>query len=194
MPLKLVGAESTPPEPRCVVVRAVSELSAVLAIANADIPVLVVLRVDTEERQRIADVFAGWVSGASGTLDWLGANTVVLRSPRSPALRLISHGLAAAAERFLTAAAPDALTRDDEIRLRRQAAAGSVDARRRLIDAYAEIATLVALWLRPPDISANSATRRAHRELDLLVERLPTAPLLVELVDGIAARPTTADD
>src|SRR5512143_3429818 len=126
MALELVGSGETPPQPRCVVVRMVSDLPAVLAIANADVPVLVVLRVESRDRQRIVDILTGWAIGASGTLDWLGTNTVALRSPRAPTLRLISHGIAAAAERLLSAE-PAVLTRDGEIRLRRQAAAGSVD-------------------------------------------------------------------
>jgi len=165
-----------------------SEMPAVLAIANADIPVLVVLRVEGPDRQRITDVVTGWASGADAALDWLGANTVVLRSPRAPSPRLISHGLAGAVEHGLAIDSPAVLTRDGEALLLKQAAAGSVDALRRLIDAYAEIATLVALWLRPVHIPAERATRYAHEELDLIVTRASPRPLLVELVDRVAAR------
>jgi hypothetical protein len=48
--------------------------------------------------------------------------------------------------------ADSALSRDEEERLISQAAAGSVDARRRVIDAYAELATLFALEIRPRSI------------------------------------------
>jgi len=113
---------------------------------------------------------------------------VVLRSPRALSPRLIHHGLADAVEQALTATAPSMLTRDDERRLRTQAAAGSAAARRRLIDAYAEVATLIALWLRPSGLSSQDATRYAHEELDTLVARATTTPLLVELVNRIAAR------
>ena len=191
MPLALVGSEHQPPEPRCLVVRSVTEMPSVLAIANADIPVLLVLRAEGVERQRVTDVVMGWASGAGGALDWLGANTVVLRSPGAPAPRLISHGLADAAVHALTAEGPDVLTRDDEALLRQQASAGSADARRRLIDSYAEIATLVALWLRPRHLPAELATRYAHEELDLLIAGPSTAPLLVELVNRVAARLTS---
>lgn len=172
------------------VVRSVTEMPAALAIANADIPVLLVLRAEEGERQRVTDVVLGWASGAGAALDWLGANTVVLRSPRAAAPRLISHGLASAVQHALTAESPDVLTRDDEARLRQQAAAGSADARRRLIDAYAEIATLVALWLRPRHLSTELATRYAHEELDAITERPSATPLLVDLVNRVAARLT----
>ena len=188
MPLALVGSEHQPPEPRCVVVRSVAEMPAVLAIANADIPVLLVLRVDGGERQRVIDLVMGWASGARASLDWLGDNTVALRSPRAVAPRLIDHGLAGAVEHALTLDGPGPLTRDDEQRLRSQAAAGSPTARRRLIDAHAEIATLVALWLRPRHIAPELATRHAHEALDALVAQPSTTPLLVDLVNHIAAR------
>jgi hypothetical protein len=174
-----------------VVVRSVTEMSAVLAIANADIPVLLVLRAEEIERQRVTDIIMGWASGAGAALDWLGANTVALRSPRASVPRLISHGLAGAVEHGLAVESPDVLTRDDEARLRQQALVGSADARRRLIDAYAEIATLVALWLRPRYLSAELATRYAHEELDVLVARPSTTPLLVDLINRVAARLTT---
>jgi hypothetical protein len=170
------------------VVRAVAELPAVLAIANADIAVLVVLHLDAIEHQRVTDVLAGWSSGAGVALDWLGANTVTLRSPRATSIRLISHGLADATERALSAASTSTLTRDDEPRLWSLAAAGSPDARRRLIDAYAEIATLVAMWLRPRHLPVPLVTRYAHEELDAVVGSPSTTPLLVTLVNRIAER------
>ena len=188
MPLALVGSESTPPEPRCLVVRSVTELPAVLAIANADIAVLLVLRLDAIERQRVTDVLTGWSSGSGSALDWLGANSVILRTPSAPPARLINHGPAAAAERALAATSPNILSRDDESRLWSQAAAGSPDARRRLIDAYAEVATLVAMWLRPRHIPVSLATRCAHEELDVVVGSPSTTPLLVALVNRIAER------
>lgn len=163
-------------------------MPAVLAIASADIAVLLVLRVDGGERQRVTDLVTGWASGAAASLDWLGDNTVALRSPRAVAPRLIGHGLAGAVEHALTFDGTGPLTRDDEQRLRTQAAAGSPDARRRLIDAYAEIATLVALWLRPRHLAAELAARYAHEELDLLVTQPSTTPLLVVLVNHIATR------
>ena len=188
MPLRLVGSESPPPQPRCVVVRAAADLPAVLAIANADIPVLVVLRVDDIERRRITDMLTGWASGAKSSLDWLGANTIVVRSPQAAIPRLISHGLTLAVEHALGEPKRPLVTRDEERRLWTQAAAGSANARRRLIDAYSEFATLVAVWLRPPHLSSDLATRYAHEELDALVETPMTAPLLVSLVNRIADR------
>ena len=169
--------------------RAISELPAVLALANRDVPVLLVLRVDEAERPRITDVITGWALGADASLDWLGANTVTLRTPRAPQLRLIDHGLADAAQRALTADAPLPLTRGQEARLREQARGGSAEAGRRLIDAYTELATLLAIWLRPETMSVERATRYAHEELDTIVARGPIAtPLLVELVNRIANR------
>lgn len=188
MPLKLVGPNDRPPEPRCVVIRGVDEVAAALALANADIAVLIVLRLDEPSRQRVTDIISGWSSGARAELDWLGANTVVLRTPRAPRLRLIEHGMAGAAERALSSDEPQRLDRAGEVSLRVSAAHGSADARRRLIDAYAELATLIALWLRPAGVSAEWATRCAHEELDALVTHRSSTPLLVELVERIAKR------
>ena len=168
--------------------RAIGELPAVLALANSDVPVLLVIRVDEADRTRVADVITGWASGAGAEPDWLGANTVTLRTPRSPYVRLIDHGLTDTARRALTDDPPP-LTRGREARLREQARGGSVDATRRLIDAYAELATLLALWLRPETTSVERATRYAHEELDSIVARGPIAtPLLVELVNRVADR------
>jgi hypothetical protein len=80
------------------------------------------------------------------------------------------------------------LTRDEEPRLWSQAAAGSPDARRLLIDAYVEVATLVAMWLRPRHVPVPVATRYAHEELDAIVGSPSTTPLLVTLVNRIAER------
>jgi hypothetical protein len=192
VPLKLVGPDHQPPEPRCIVIRGAHELPTALAVANADIPVLLVLRVDEHDRQRVTDMVTGWASGARVSLDWLGANTVVLRTPRAPQLRLISHGMADAAQRALGTDSPSLLTRAEEARLRALAARGSADARRRLIDAYAEFATLVALWMRPVGFSAEWATHYANEELDALVGRRSSTPLVVELVNRIAMRLTKA--
>jgi hypothetical protein len=188
MPLRLVGPADQPPEPRCIVLRSVGEVPAALAVANADIPVMLVLRVDELDRQRVVDMITGWTSAAQVTPDWLGAHTVVLRTARAPQVRLIAHGMAAAVERALATDVPKPLTRNDEVHLRRLAASGDVDARRRLIDAYAELTTLVALWLRPPSRSAEWAVHLAQRELDVLVGIRSKAPLLVELVNLIATQ------
>src|SRR5687767_12300348 len=101
MPLVLVGSENTSPEPRCIVLRALSDLDAALAIANTAIPVLVVVRLHGEERQRVADVLTGWAIGADATLDWIGAHTVALRTPGAAPALLRSHGLAKAVERAI---------------------------------------------------------------------------------------------
>jgi hypothetical protein len=188
MPLQLVGPADRPPEPRCIVIRSVNDVPAALAIANADIPVLLVLRVDEPDRQRVTDIITGWSSGARVEPDWLGAHTVVLRTARAPQVRLIDHGMARAAERALSTGSPGALTRSDEAQLRAQASRGSTEARRRLIDSYAEFATFVALWIRPVGASAEWATHYAHEELDALVGQRSATPLLVELVEHIARR------
>jgi hypothetical protein len=58
-------------------------------------------------------------------------------------------------------------------------------ARRRLIDAYAEFATVFALRIRPPSIAEAAAVRAAQEELERLVSFSSRGPLLASLVQGI---------
>jgi hypothetical protein len=57
------------------------------------------------------------------------------------------------------------------------------------VDAYAELAALVAMWLRPRSISQAAAVRAAQEELDRLVAWPPrNSAFLVALVEAVAAR------
>jgi hypothetical protein len=59
-------------------------------------------------------------------------------------------------------------------------------ARRRLANAHADVATALALWLRPEWQSTDEALRRAHRELDAAIAHDDGRPLLLVLVDRLA--------
>lgn len=85
----------------------------------------------------------------------------------------------------LAAGESQPLGRDEEERLLPQAVRGSVSAQRRLIDTYAELATLFALKIRSRSTSEAAAVRVAQEELDRLVRFPSTGPLLVSLVQGI---------
>jgi hypothetical protein len=91
-----------------------------------------------------------------------------------------------AVEEVFAGLGPRPLSRDEEERLIPQAVAGSVNARRRIIDAYAELATLFALKIRPRSVSEARAVRVAQQELDRLVTFPSRGPLLASLVEGIA--------
>lgn len=78
---------------------------------------------------------------------------------------------------------------DEEQRLLAYAAAGSADARHELTDTYSEIATALALTLRPARITQAEALRIAHDELDRLVGWPPRdVPLLVALTNAVYER------
>lgn len=64
------------------------------------------------------------------------------------------------------AAGSHRLTRDAEIRLIPLAAAGSTEAQTRLIDGYSELATVLALWLRPASMTPERAASLAQEELE----------------------------
>jgi hypothetical protein len=83
---------------------------------------------------------------------------------------------------------PAPMTRDEEERLLPLAVAGSVSARRRIVDTYAEFATVFALRVRRRSVSEAVAVRTAHEELDRLVTFPSQGPLLASLVEGIVAR------
>jgi hypothetical protein len=63
--------------------------------------------------------------------------------------------------------------------------AGSVSARRRLVDTYAELATMYALGIRPKTVSESRAVSVAQSELERLVSFPSTGPLLANLFEGI---------
>lgn len=167
--------------------RSYEDVRVVLALAGAGIPVLVVLRLSEEDRTRVQDVLTGWALGSGGDVDHISPNTVAVRAASVPPVRLARRGVVSAVERAFDDGGRG-LTRADEGRLRPAAAAGDPDARQRLVDAYAEIATLFAAWLRPAHMSLDSAVRRAQAELDAVVSSGGVEPVLVELVERIAAR------
>ncbi len=175
--------------PRIVVVRALADAKAAVAMAAAGVAVLFVLRCADAERQRVVDFLAGWSAGSGGNLDRISSNTVAARPPGALPVRVGRTGVVSALDDVFHPDIDGRLTRADENRLLPLAAAGSVEARRRLTDAYAELATVVAMWLRPPHTSAVAATAAAQEELDRLVAWPPIdGVMLTALVDGIKAR------
>jgi 2-methylcitrate dehydratase PrpD len=84
------------------------------------------------------------------------------------------------------------ITREEEDRLVASAAAGDASARRRLVDVYAELATLLALRLRPDGMSEATAVAAAQEELDRVVGTpYQRRPLLAALIEGVMSRLTT---
>ena len=187
MPVSLAGSHPEPSEPRVLVLREFADLSPVLALANTAQPVLAVLRMAESDRQRALDTLAGWSVGSGGDVDVISHNTAVIRPAMGPPVRLSRPGVVSAVEAAFSG--PEhPLTRAEEARLLPRSSSGDADARRRLLDSYAEIATVVALWLRPDHLSAEVAVARAQAELQQLVVTGTPRPLLVELVDRVAAR------
>ncbi len=152
---------------------------------NAGHPVLVVLRMPEEERRRALDLLAGWALGSTGELDKIGPNTILARPPGSEAVLMGRTSLVSAVEEVFTGDDPSPLSREEEERLIPMAVAGSPSARRRLIDAYAEFATVFALRIRPRSVSEAAAVRLAQQELERLVTFPSPGPLLPALVEGI---------
>jgi hypothetical protein len=84
---------------------------------------------------------------------------------------------------------PMAIGREQEERLVSCAASGDASARRRLVDTYAELATLLALRLRPDGMSEAAAVAAAQEELDRVVgSPLSRRPLFASLVEGLLSR------
>jgi hypothetical protein len=156
-----------------------------VAMLNAAYPVLVVLRTSEGDQRRVMDFLSGWALGSGGDIDRIGPNTVLVLPPNCPPVQLAKSGLVSAVEEVFAGDGPGRLTRDEEERLIPQAVAGSVNAQRRIIDAYAELATLFALKIRPRSVSEARAVRIAQQELDRLVTFPSTGPLLASLVEGI---------
>lgn len=187
VPIALAGSAPEPGEPRVVVLRDFGQLAPILALANASQAVLAVLRMDEADRRRTLDTLAGWAMGSGGDVDVISRHTAIIRPPLAPPVRLNRPGVVSAVEEAF--AGPEhPLTRDEEDRLLPRSVGGDAEARRRLVDSYAEIATVVALWLRPDHVSPETAVVRARRELDQLVVTGTAKPLLVELVDHVAVR------
>lgn len=176
-------------QPRVVVIRAVADAKSGLALLAGNISVLFVLRVGDSERRRILDLLVGWSLGSGGSLDRIGPNTIATRPHGAPPVQAARGGVVSAVDAAFGTRREVALSREEEERLRPLAATGSADARRRLTDAHAELATLIALWLRPPHMSASTAVSIAQQELDAIIAWHPSRkPLLVDLVARLHSR------
>ena len=168
-----------------VVIRAFADIKVVIGILHADHPVLVVLRASEEDQRRVLDLLSGWALGSGGDVDRIGSSTVLARPADCPPVQLGRSGIASAVEEVFAGDGPRPLGRDEEERLLPQAVRGSVSAQRRIVDSYAELATLFALKIRPRSVSEAMAVRIAQEELDRLVRFPSRGPLLVSLVEGI---------
>jgi hypothetical protein len=185
VPSEVVAVGPSAGSPRMVVIRRFADSKVVTAMLRAEHPVLIVLRTSKDDERRVLDLLSGWALGSGGDLDRIGSNTVLARPLNCPPLPLARSGIASAVEEVFAGDGPRPLGRDEEERLLPQAVRGSVSARRRIIDAYAELATLFALKIRPRSVSEATAVRVAQEELDRLVRFPSKGPLLVSLVEGI---------
>jgi Cell division protein SepF len=168
-----------------VVIREFTDIKVVTALLRADHPVLIVMRTSEDHERRALDVLSGWALGSGGDVDRIGPSTVLARPANCPPVPLGKTGMVSAVEEVFAGDGPRPLGRDEEERLLPQAVRGSVGAQRRIVDAYAELATLFALKIRPRSISEARAVRVAQEELDRLVRFPSKGPLLVSLVEGI---------
>jgi Cell division protein SepF len=167
------------------VVRDFTDIKVVTTILQAAHPVLIVTRTSKEDERRVLDLLSGWALGSGGDLDRVGPNTVFARPPNCPPVSLGRSGLASAVEEVFAAEGSRPLSRDEEERLLPEAVRGSVSARRRVTDSYAELAAVFALKIRPRSVPEARAVRLAQEELDRLVRFPSNGPLLVSLVQGI---------
>lgn len=184
-----VGAIESAPEgqsPRLIVARSISDAKAAIGMLNAAYPLLVVIRTSETDRRRLIDLFAGWSLGADGDSEWIGPNTLLLTPPGVAPVHIGRTGLATAVEQAFASEGEHPLPRSEEERLLPLAVSGSVSARRRLIDAYAALATMYAVRIRPKAMSESTAVRLAQEELERLVTFPSAGPLLANLFDGIA--------
>ena len=168
------------------VVRAFRDSKAIVALLNAGHAVVVVLRTSEDERRRVLDLLTGWALGADGELDRIGPNTLVALPHGIAPLRIGRTALVSAVEEAFAADTPEPLGRDEEERILPLAVAGSRSARRKLIDAYTEFATLFALQVRPRSVPEKTAVRVAQDELERLVSFPSQGPLLASLAKGIS--------
>jgi len=173
------------PGERMVVLRSFRDAQTLIALLGAGHPVLAVVRTSDDVRRRVLDLLAGWALGSGGDLDRIGPNTVLARPPGSGTVMLGRTSLASAVEEVFAEGGIEPLGRDREELLVRQAAEGSVPARRRLLDAYSEFATLFALRVRPASTSEATAVAAAQQELERLLTFPSKGPLLACLADGI---------
>ena len=185
VPVEAIGTSSDPGTPRVVVIRAFEDTKSVVAMLNAAYPVLVVLRASETDQRRALDLLSGWALGSGGDIDRIGLNTVLARPADCAPVQLGRNGVVSAVEEAFAGDGSLPLSRDEEERLIPSAVAGSISARRRIIDAYAELATLFALKIRPRSVSQAKAVSVAQQELDRLVSFPSKGPLLASLVEGI---------
>ena len=150
--------------PRTVVIRALPDADMGLAILGGAIPVLFVLRSDDVVRRRLLDVLRGWALGSGGSLDVISPNVISARPAGAAPIRLAVHRMAETVEEV--ASGSPRLTREAELQLIPLAADGSTEAQTRLIDGYAELATALALWLRPAYMTPERAASLAQEELE----------------------------
>lgn len=185
MPLEAAGALPSDREARLQVVRSVSDVKVVIGLLKAGHPVLVVLRTSDSDRRRAVDLLAGWSLGADGDSDWIGANSLLLTPAGAAPVHLGRTGLATAVEDAFAPDEGNPPSREEEERLLSEAVRGSVPARRRLIDTYAELATMYALRIRPKTVSESRAVQMAQSEVERLASFPSTGPFLANLFDGI---------
>ena len=170
---------------RLQVVRSVSDVKVIIGLLNAGYPVLVVLRTSYFDRRRAVDLLAGWLLGAEGESDWIGGNSLLVTPASASPVHLGPTGLATAVEDAFATEEGDPLSSGAGERLLSEAVRGSVTARRRLIDSYAELATTYALRIRPNTVTESQAVQLAQSEVERLVSFPSTGPFLANLFDGI---------
>jgi hypothetical protein len=185
VPAEAVRAFSPDEPSRLIVIRSFSDAKAAIGMLNADLPLLVVIRADEPDRRRVIDLFAGWTLGSGGESDRIGPNAFLLSRPGSAPIHLGRTGLASAVEDAFASDGPRPISRAEEKVLLPQAVNGSVTARRRIIDAYAELATMYALRIRSEHTSESAAVGVAQMELERLVTFPSTGPILANLFEGI---------
>lgn len=174
---------------RVVTVTSMLDAKAAVETLRSGFPMLLVLRCGDDDRQRVTDLLVGWSLGAGGSLDRLGPNALAARPPGTASVRLSGAGILSAVDEAFQAEGTRPLTREEEQHLIPLAAAGSAEARQRLLDGYAEVATLLALWLRPAHLEASSAISSAQEELERLIAWPPRdSTLLVALVARLVSR------
>jgi hypothetical protein len=185
VPAEAFGAISPPPTSRLLVIRSVPDVKVAIGMLNAEIPVLVLIRTSEADRRRVVDLLAGWTLGSGGESDRIGPNALLLSPPGSAPVHLGRTGLASAVEDAFASEGGNPITREEEELLLPQAVRGSESARRRIIDAFAELATMYALRIRPNSMGEAAAVRVAQTELERLVTFPSTGPILANLFDGI---------
>lgn len=169
--------------------REFADVKAGVAHLVGGLSVVFVFRMDEPDRRRALDLLAGWEFGSGGTLDRVGPNTVAARPPGATAVRLHRAGVVPVLEELFGGGEQRPLGREEEDALRPLAAQGSADARRRLTDAYSEVATTLSLLLRPAHLPVAAAVAIAGQELDAIVAwQSSRRPLLVELIERLHAR------